>query len=235
MNKQGPHKTPRSRIALSVDAPPWPAHIQLHCRFAHRPTGEAPAHDETHAFETIHWRLLQQTAWEMGLPLERRIDEASGTTALTFEFLHPAEDAIEGVSAIELDPGAGRRAGADSLAGRRVLVVAQRREVRVEVRDALRHLGLVIDFVDSVVAAAAFCTEGVPDAIVVESPLNDERFERMKRAVATAAPTLVCIELVEDSDAFEMSGENGVAARVGRRAIGHSLASALLFELTRSL
>ena len=231
----------RSRIDLSVDAPAWPAPVQLHCRFAHRPADAAggggnAARDEAQAAESIHWRLLQQTAWTLGLPLERRIDEAAGSTALTFEFLRPAEDAIEGVSAIEIGSSAGGqgRGGTESLDGKRVLVVSQRREVRIEVRDALRHLGMVVDFVGSVAAAAAFCAQGAPDAVVVESPLCDERFERMKRAAAAAAPRWVCIELMEDSDAFEMSTDGGAPARVGRRVIAQTLPSALLFELSKA-
>ena len=230
----------RSRIDLTVDAPAWPAPVQLHCRFVHRPAdaaGNAAAvRDEGQAAESIHWRLLQQTAWTLGLPLERRVDEVAGSTALTFEFLRPAEDAIEGVSAIEIgSPAGGRcREGTESLGGKKVLVVAQRREVRVEVRDALRHLGLVLDFVDSVAAAAAFCAHGAPDAVVVESPLCDERFEQMKRDAAAAAPRWVCIELMEDSDAFEMSTGGGAPARVGRRVVAQALPSALLFELSKA-
>ena len=190
-----------ARIELSVDAPAWPAHVQLHCRFAHRRAGDGaplPLHDAAQATEAIHWRLLQQTAWEMGLPLERRLDEAAGTTVLTFEFLNPVEDAIEGVSAIELGAGSSARGGSgiESLAGKKVLVIAQRREVRIEVRDALQHLGLLVDFVDSVVAAASFCADAVPDAVIVESPLCDERFERMKRVVTATVTDWVCIELL---------------------------------------
>ena len=49
-------------------------------------------------------------------------------------------------------------------------------------------------------------------------------------------PDFVFIEIVEEGNAFEMSGFSGTSmARVGRDVLATSLPSALLFELSKGL
>ncbi len=226
----------RSTIELRIEIKTWPAHAQLVCHFAHRPVDQlddgAATPGEVSLLDSMHWRLLQQTARAMALPLERAIG-ASGTT-LTIEFPRTVNESMEGVSAIELDDGFAPSINTKPLAGSHVLVVAQRREVRVQVRDALRNMGLIVDFVASVEEAVDFCRDGLPHAIIVESPLCGERFAELRQDIAAEVPHFVFIEIIEDSTAFEMSGFSQASmARVGRDAIAHSLPSALLFELAR--
>ena len=228
----------RSTIELRIDLKPWPVQARLACHFAHRPVDQlddgAATPNEVCLLDSMHWRLLQQTAWAMGLPFERTVD-ASGTT-LTLEFPRTVNEAMQGVSAVEIDDGFAPSINTKPLAGSHVLVVAHRREVRLQVRDALRHMGLIVDFVSSVEEAAEFCRDGLPHAIVVESVLCGDRFAELRQDIAAEVPRFVFIELVEDSQAFQMSGigEAGIA-RVGRDMIAKSLPTALLFELSHGL
>ena len=228
----------RSSIGLRIDVKAWPSHARLVCHFAHRPVDQlddgAATPGEVSLLDSMHWRLLQQTAWAMGLPLERTID-GSGTT-LAIEFPRTVNDSMEGASAVEIDDGFAPSINTKPLAGSHVLVVARRREVRLQVRDALRDMGLIVDFVGSVEEAADFSSEGLPHAIVVESALCGERFDALKKDITTELPLFVFIEIVEDAHAFEMSEFGALSvARVGRETLAKSLPSALLFELSRGL
>ena len=117
-----------------------------------------------------------------------------------------------------------------------MLVVASRRELRVEIRDALRNMNLLVDFVGSVKEAANFCKEGLPHAIIIESIQLGERFSAFRDEILSEVPDFVFIEIVEEGSAFEMSGLNGAEiARVGRAVIASSLPAALMFELAKGL
>ncbi len=117
-----------------------------------------------------------------------------------------------------------------------MLVIASRRDVRVQVRDALRNMGLIIDFVNSVDEATEFCSDGLPHAILIESIQSGEKFTRLRDELLAEVPEFVFIEIVEEGNTFEMSGFGGsTVARVGRDVIGSSLPSALMFELSKGL
>lgn len=226
-----------TQIEFSIDIKTWPAHALLTCRFAHRPVDpltDGAGATAPRGLDSLTWRLLEQTAWTMGLVVERR-DEAHRTT-LTLEFPRTASSEIEGVSAMELDDGFAPSNNSQPLAGSHVLVVAARRDMRVQIRDALRGMSLIIDFVNSVDEAAAFCREGLPHAVIVESVQTGERFGRFREELTREVPDFVFIEIVEEGTVFEMSGFSGRAmARVGRDALATSLPSALMFELSKGL
>ena len=228
----------RSHIEFRVDIKAWPAHARLICSFAHYPADElsdgATERAHPNQLDSLHWHLLEQTAWTMGLPIDRK-DDASLTT-LTLEFPRTASDEIEGVSAMELDDGFAPSTNSKPLAGSHVLVVASRRDLRVQVRDALRNMGLVMDFVNSVDEAVDFCRDGLPHAIIIESIQRGERFALFRDEIAAEVPDFVFIEIIEEGTTFEMSGFSGsTIARVGRDVIASSLPSALMFELSKGL
>jgi hypothetical protein len=229
----------RSNIEFAVDIKPWPAHARLSCRFAHRPPDElddgASAPEPSPQLDSLGWRMLEQTAWTMGLPLARALHGSEIT--LTLEFPHTANDEMEGVSSIELDQGFGLSANSRPLAGSHVLVIASRREMRVRLRDAIRHMGLIVDLVASVEEAADFIREGLPHAIIVEGILNGERLRQLRTEICAEVPEFPFIEIVEEGATFEMSGFGAAATmgRVGRDAIESALPSVLMFELSRAL
>jgi len=226
----------RSNIEFTIDIKSWPAHARLACKFAYRPADQADDGGVLPevSLDSLAWRLLEQTAWTMGLPIDRKDD--AGTTTLTLEFPRTASDEIEGVSTMEIDEGFAPSTNSKPLAGSHVLVVASRREVRVQIRDALRNMGLIVDFVNSVDEAAEFCRDSLPHAIVIESIQCGEHFAQLREEISAEVPDFVFIEIIEEGNTFEMSGFSGSSvARVGRDVIASSLPSALMFELSKGL
>jgi hypothetical protein len=227
----------RSEIDFAVDMKAWPAHARLNCRFAHRPADQPDDGASTGSpqLDSLVWRLLEQTAWTMGLPLARTLTD--GEVQLTIEFPRTANDAMEGMSTVELDQGFPlSSSNSRPLAGSHVLVVASRREMRVRVRDAIRHMGLIVDLVASVEEASAFCRDGLPHAIVVEGILHGERLRQLRAEIGAEVPEFPFIEIIEEGSAFAMSGFGGSEmGRVGRDAIESALPSVLMFELSRAL
>ena len=227
----------QSSVEFTIDIKTWPAHARLTCRFAHRPIDELDDGARAVAprgLDSLTWRLLEQTAWTMGLLVERK-DERH-LSLLTLEFPRTASNEMEGVSALEINDGFAPSTNSQPLAGSHVLVIASRREMRVQIRDALRNMSLIIDFVNSVEEAAGFCREGLPHAIIIESIQNGERFAQFRADITAEVPGFVFIELIEEGAAFEISGFSGASmARVGREALANSLPSALMFELSKGL
>ncbi len=220
----------RSTIDFRVDLKDWPAHGRVRCSFGHEPDRSAGADAATG--DSLNWHLLSQIARTMGLVLLREADAAS--VSMTLEFPLTVNEELEGMTAIELDHGDSSTLNSKPLAGSQVLVLAARREVRVQVREALANMGLLIDFVGSVDEAADFCREGLPHAIVFEGVLRGERLEQLADDIRAELPGFSFIELVEEGNAFEVSGFNGMNhARVGRDGLQQALPSALVFELSR--
>ena len=225
----------QSQIDFAIDVKNWPAHAYLSCRFAHRPLDElvdGAAATAPRGLDSLTWRLLEQTAWAMGLIVERK-DDAHLTT-LTLEFPRTASSTLEGAAALALDDGFALSTNSQPLAGSHVLVIASRREIRAQIRDALRDMGLIVDFVNSVDEAGAFCREGLPHAVIIESIQTGERFAHFRAEIAGEVPGFGFIEIVEEGATFEMSGVGGsTMARVGRGVLASSLPSVLMFELSK--
>jgi hypothetical protein len=228
----------QNAIELRIEMRTWPNRARLICRFVPRPAGAAAGDNGEHVVQPVDglsWRLLKQTARTMGLAIEYQFNADRASVAL--EFPRTVNSELSGLSAIELDQGfASTHSGAKPLAGSHVLVVASRRDVRIQIREAIRNMGLVVDFVNSVDEAKAFCQEGLPHAIIVESVLRGERFDDMADFISAERPDFVFIEIVEEGSTFEISGFTGTGfARVGRDAILTSLPSALAFELSKAV
>jgi len=227
----------QSQIDFAIEMKTWPAHAILTCRFAHRAADDlADGAGAVAPFnlDSLGYRLIEQTAWTMGLVVERR-DESHMTT-LTLEFPRTAKAAIESVSGIEVDDGFAPSSNSQPLAGSHVLVISSRRDLRGQVRDAVRNMSLIVDYVNTVEEAVAFCREGLPHAIVVEAIQAGARFEALRDEILAEVRDFVFIELVEESESFDMSGFSGATmVRVGRDALATALPSTLLFELSKSV
>lgn len=204
------------------------APARIVCAFGHGADMRNPALD------SMNWHLLEQTARTLGLGYERQIEPSHVRLALSFPLTLNSR-------VTDIDPGQPDMAAGDSLnskplAGSHVLVVASHREVRGLVREALKSMGLVVNFVSSVAEAIDFCQEALPHGIVFETRLRTPRFAQLVNSIRQEVPEFVFIELLDSGDQFEISSvsETGMA-RVGRRAVSTSLPSALVYELTRTL
>jgi hypothetical protein len=178
------------------------------------------------------WRLVQQISWTLGLVLERTVSD--GETTLTIEFPRTVHDEVEGVSVVEIDQGFEVSDNSKPLAGSHVLVVAGTRDNRALIRDAIRHMGLLVDFVGSVDEAEEFCRDALPHAIIFESVLRNDRFQKLRNGIVAEMPTFVFIEIAPEGSALQLSKQGNEGARIGRDAVMQSLPSALIFELSRT-
>jgi hypothetical protein len=226
-------------IEFRIDLKPWPPNARLSCHFMHR--AEAPLDaavvarsDDAPSLDTMTWRLVEQISWTLGLLIERL--DNSDTTSLTLEFPKTIHEQIEGVTATEIDQGFGTSDNSKPLAGSQVLVLAARRDLRSDIREATRHMGLVVDFVSSVEEAEIFCRDALPHAIIFESALANARFERLRDSLLAEVASFTFIEIAEEGHGFELSGDGDKhLATVGREAVLQSLPSALIFELSRTM
>lgn len=234
----------QANLEFRIDMRPWPQHARLSCLFAHQPPAEVhgddagPGDGEGAApsrLDTLSWRLVQQIAWALKLNLDR-VDAPEATVAVTIEFPNTLTEQVEGMTAVEIDQGFGVSDNSKPLAGSQVLVVAVRRDLRADIREATRHMGLVVDFVSSVDEAEEFCRDALPQALIYESSLGGERFEKLRANIEADVPHFAFIEIAQEGNSFALSNEGErLHAVLGRDAVLASLPSALIFELSRSL
>ena len=216
-------------VELRVQTRPWPARAQLTCAFR---VAAGLEQQTAQKLDTLNWHLLEQTAHAMGLDVLRQTN--AGTVSLCLEFPGAIQPVLSDVETIGSDHGFHDSVNSKPLAGSHVLVIAAQRDIRLDVREALKSMGLVLDFVSSVREAAEFCREGLPHAIVFEGALQSAGFERLAAGIRAEVPEFVFIELTEEGRTFDISTISATGmARVGREGIANALPSALVYELSR--
>jgi CheY-like chemotaxis protein len=228
----------QKNLEFKLDVKAWPPYARLTVRFAHASSGASdrltPIGTPLPSLDSMSWRLVQQISWTLGLVMDRSVSEAE--TTLTIEFPRTIHDEIEGVSVVEMDQGFGVSDNSKPLAGSHVLVVAGGREMRSLIKESIRHMGLLVDFVNSVEEAEEFCRDALPHAIIYESVLAGDRFQKLRAGIAAEMPSFVFIEVAPEGGALQLSTNNpDNGARIGRDAVMQSLPSALLFELSRTM
>jgi CheY-like chemotaxis protein len=207
--------------------------LQVECRFEPRGS-ESLTIDLAEAvrpprLNALAWRILEQTALALGVSMH--VQDDSPGVVLTVQFSRAAQDAVPTVA----EEGFVAKRNSRPLAGSQVLVISSRREMRVQIRDALRSMGLMIDFVSSISEAAEYCQGGAPDAVIVEAIQRGERFTKFRAELRASAPDSAFVEIVEQGHTFEKSGSGGVdLGRVGRDIIDTALPAALLHELSQA-
>lgn len=225
----------RSVVEMRVELNEWPVFARLRCHFrflSDEDVDRSLLHFDDSPLRTVSWRLLEQVARTMELPIQ--LDEDGVTARLSIDFPRTVNDPSE-LAALR-DRGDAARMGVNSkpLAGNHLLVIAARRETRALVRDAVRHMGLMLDYASTVEEAREFCSGGMPHAVLHESALGGERFERLRMDLLAEMPALAFIELAEDGQGVQVQRVGTREfSRVSRDAIIESLPSALMFELSR--
>lgn len=225
----------RSAIDFRLDLNGWPVFARLSCAFrflSDEQVEQSVVSFAGSALQSMSWRLLQQTARTMELVISLEEDGAQARVAI--EFPRTVNDPSE-TSALRDRPDAARQGlNSKPLAGSHLLVLAAKRETRSLVRDAIRHMGLMVDHVTSIEEAREFCSGGMPHAILHESALGGERFERLRAELLAEVPNLVFVELTEDGQGLETRKVgNRQFSCVSRGSVIESLPPALMFELSR--
>ncbi|HEX5373341.1 MAG TPA: hypothetical protein VFW84_11470 [Aquabacterium sp.] len=225
-------------VDVRLDIKAWPAHAQLEVRLRHRPADFSdglPPGDIPHAVNGLTWHMLDQISLTMGLKVEREIDPT--TVRLMIEFPHTVNPLMADPEPVQdHDQGYSTSVNSMPLAGSHILVVAARRDLRLLVRESIKNMGLVVDFVSSVSEAVKFCGEALPHAIIFEHSLHGQRLDHLVASIRREVPEFVLIEILEDGNVFDISSVSPTGiARVGREAVLSSLPSALVYELARTM
>lgn len=228
----------QKNLEFRLDIKAWPPYARLSVRFAHASSDASdrltPVGTPLPSLDSMSWRLVQQISWTLGLVMDRTVSETE--TTLMIEFPRTVQDEIEGVSVVEIDQGFGMSENSKPLAGSHVLVVAGGRDMRSLIKESIRHMGLLVDFVNSVEEAEEFCRDALPHAIIYESVLANDRFHKLRVGISTDMPSFVFIEVAPEGGALQLSTNNADNhARIGRDVVMQSLPSALIYELSRTI
>jgi uncharacterized protein with HEPN domain len=168
----------------------------------------------------------------MGLIVKR--EDRHGQTQLTLEFPRTVDEGVVSLATLDLDRPGPVAPNSQPMVGRHVLVIASRRETRNMLRDTLRSMGMMVDYVGSVDEARQFCDGGLPHAVIVEAALAGENFRKLRAELARALPSLAFIEIAEQGRELQVSDVGGLrTSLVGRDVLASALPSALMFELSR--
>lgn len=225
----------QGQVEVLVDRNTWPDRARLICKLQHQPADQidtATLDGYATKLDTMNWHVLEQTARTMGLTFDRQVSPTQARLCL--EFPHTIGNTLDTTDNTPNDPGFVDSVNSQPLAGSHVLVVASRRDLRIQLREALKSMGLVLDFVTSVRDASEFCREGLPHAIVFESGLRTTAFEKLVAGIRREVPEFVFIELLDSGNTFDISSVSQTGmAQVGRDAVATALPSALIYELTR--
>jgi hypothetical protein len=226
----------KSAIDFRIDLTHWPIHARLGCSFWHIPqdqAADAPLQLGPSPLDTMSWRLLEQAAALMGLGVFRQ--DQPGRAVRVIEFTHTVNDPVTSNDAARREDTQRTLVNSKPLAGNHLLVLAARRETRTMVKESIRHMGLMVDFVQSINECREFCQGGLPHAIAHESALGGEKFEALRAELLKEMPALVFIELSEQGHGYQVREVAGRRfASVNRDALVEALPAALMFELSRT-
>lgn len=243
-------------VSLRIEHQPWPARALLVCRFPHRlpstvwPDAQATATPP--ALDSLSWRLLHQTATLLAVRPRRQGD--AQITTLTLEFPDPLPTPAKGrpdagtlhpdgpAGTAHAHPGPAHEVEAEAwapnsqpLAGHHVLVLAGRRELRSRVRQALRPMGLMLDFVSTVEEASEFCRGGLPHILVHEAALGGLRLARLRTELLAEEPRLGWLQVTEEGRGVELREVQGRATLcLGADGLEEGLSAALMAALAQA-
>ena len=107
--------------------------------------------------------------------------------------------------------------------------------MRSLIKESIRTWACWWDFVGSVEEAEEFCRDALPHAIVYESVLANDRFQKLRLGISSEMPSFVFIEVSPEGSRLQLSTNSADNhARIGRDAVMQSLPSALIYELSRN-
>ena len=217
-----------TRIDLRMDLNNWPEHARLQMRVSN--DGVPPS---SHVMpDSLSWMLIRQIALVGGgIEIERTITEEG--VSFTALFTRTVQ-AVDGITAVDLSDE--HSSMFKSLSGTYVLTISPSLQIRADVRDALREIGIVSDSVVDFNQARDALKARMPNLIVVDSEIKDEAFEAFRRDLLREVFDFPFVEISPDDSSFDMSGFGEFSmAKVGRGNIREALGTAVMFELAKMM
>jgi hypothetical protein len=217
-----------NRVDVRMDLNAWPQHARLQVRVSNDgvPPSSAASPDN------LSWMLIRQIALTAGgIEIEREMDEEGvGFTAL---FTRTVQ-AVDGISAVDLSDE--QSSMFKSLSGTYVLTISPSLQIRADVRDALREIGISSDSVVDFNQARDAIKSRMPNLIVVDSEIKDDAFESFRHDLLREVFEFPFVEISPDDSSFDMSGFGEFSmAKVGRGNIREALGTAVMFELAKMM
>ncbi len=217
-----------NRVDVRMDLNAWPQHARLQVRVFN--DGVPPS--SAASSDNVSWMLIRQIALTAGgIEVEREMnDEGVGFTAL---FTRTVQ-AVDGISAVDLSDE--QSSMFKSLSGTYVLTISPSLQIRADVRDALREIGVLSDSVVDFHQAREAIKGRMPNLIVVDSEIKDDAFESFRRDLLREVFEFPFVEISPDDSSFDMSGFGEFSmAKVGRGNIREALGTAVMFELAKMM
>lgn len=217
-----------NRVDLRMDINNWPPHARLLVRVSN--DGAPPS--SRLADDNLSWMLIRQIAATAGgIEIERNINaEGIQFTAL----FNRTVKAVDGISAVELSDD--HSSMFKSLAGTYVLTISAALQIRADVRDALREIGITSDSVVDFKQARDAVHARMPNLIVVDSEMKGDEFEAFRRDLLRDVFELPFVEISPDDSSFDMAGFGEYSmAKVGRGNVREALGTAVMFELAKMM
>lgn len=217
------------RIDVRIDINHWPPHARLQVR-AHAESGPVSSREPN--LDNLDWALVRQIAATAGgIELQREVTPECTTVTALFQ---RTAQSVDGISAVDLSDD--HSSMFKSLQGVYALVVSPVLQVRADVRDALREIGITADSVVDLQQAREAVMRRMPSVVVIESDLKGPDFDNFRRELVREAMDMPFVEISSDDSAFAMSGFGEMSmAKVGRANIREALGTAVMFELAKTI
>lgn len=219
-----------NRIDVRLDLNSWPQNARLQVRVAN---DGLPPSSSAH-MDNLSWMLIRQIANSAG-GIEPTRDLNEDGVSFTAMFTRTVQ-AVDGISAVDLSDDHTRTSMFKSLSGTYVLTVSPSLQIRADVRDALREIGIASDSVVDLLQAREAMRARMPNLIVVDSELKGEDFDAFRREILREVFEFPFVEISPDDSSFDMSGFGEFSmAKVGRGNIREALGTAVMFELAKAV
>ena len=215
-----------NRVDVRMDLNPWPQHARFQVRATH--DGAPPS--SSLSLDNLQWMLIRQISHATGgveITRELREDGVSVTALFT-----RTVKAVDGISAVDLSDG--HSSMFKSLSGTYVLTISPHLQIRADVRDALREIGIASDSVVTLEQARDAVRSRMPNLIVLDAELKGAGFEAFRDELLRDVFELPFVEISPDDSSFDMAGFGEFSmAKVGRGNIRDALGTAVMFELAK--
>ena len=217
-----------NRVDMRLDLNAWPQHARFLVRVAN--DGAPPS--SAASSDNLSWMLIRQIALSAG---GIEIDRTMGDDGVTFTAMFTRTvQAVDGISAVDLSDD--HSSMFKSLSGTYVLTISPSLQIRADVRDALKEIGILSDSVVDFQQARDVIKSRMPNLIVVDSEIKDDEFDEFRRALLREVFEFPFVEISPDDSSFDMSGFGEFSmAKVGRGNIREALGTAVMFELAKMM